>query len=178
MDDAILAYEAPLVSDDEQDPHQPRYAPMYGVQQTRATNQKESMITANQRESVDGRNVTNFNLDGPPGQQDIPAVILDEEDRIPQEVSVDFLRWHQKLGHISPKKIKIMAEYSILPKRLAICRIPMCTTCMFGKATKKPWRAKAPQNRDRPSHTITKPYDYVSVDQLESSTPGLILGQR
>ena len=74
------------------------------------------MTTTDQRESVDGRNVTDFNLDGPPDRQDIPAVIPDEEDRIPQDVSLDFLRWHQRLGHISPKKIKIMAEYGILSK--------------------------------------------------------------
>ena len=50
----------------------------------------------------------------------------------------------------------------------------MCTTCMFGKATKRPWRTKAPLNRDQPSHTITKPGNCVYVDQLESSAPGLI----
>ena len=134
----------------------------------------KSMMTTDQRESVDGRNLTDFNLHGPPGRQDIPAVTPDEEDRTPQDISVAFLPWHQRLGHISPKKIKIMAECDILPKRLATCCVPMCTTCMFGKAMKKPWRAKTPQNRDQPSHTITKPGDCVSVDQLESSTLGLI----
>ena len=78
------------------------------------------------------------------------------------------------LGHILPKKIKVMAEYAILPNRLATCRVPMCTTCMFGKAKKKPWRTKAPQNRDQPTHTITKLGDCVSIAQLESSTLGLI----
>ena len=173
LDDEILAYQAPLVSDDE-NPPQPTHPPAYGLQQSRATDQRESMTTPDQRESEDGRNITDFNLDGPPDRQDLPAVITDEEDRVPQDVSVEFLRWHQRLGHISPKKIKIMAQYGILPRRLATCRVPMCTTCMFGKATKRPWRTKAPQNRDQPSHTITKPGDCVSVDQLESSTPGLI----
>ena len=53
-------------------------------------------------------------------------------------------------------------------------RTHICTTCMFGKATKKPWRTKAPQNREQPSHTLTKPGDCFSVDQLESSIWGLI----
>ena len=129
------------------------------------------MTTTEQRESLDRQKVIDFNLDGPPDRQDIPAVIPDEEDCAPQDVSVEFIRWHQRLGHILSKKIKIMAEYGILPKRLATCRVPICTTCMFGtKATKKPWRTKALQKRDRPSHTITKPGDYVSV----ASTPGLI----
>jgi hypothetical protein len=95
--------------------------------------------------------------------QDTPAVIDDEEDRIPQDVSAEFIRWNHRLGHILPKKIKIMAEHGILPKRLATCRVPICTTCMFGKATKTPWRTKAPLNKNT-SHTITKPGDCVSVD--------------
>jgi hypothetical protein len=45
---------------------------------------------------------------------------------------------------------------------------------MFGKATKRPWRTKTPANSDNRSRTITKPGDCVSVDQLESSTPGFI----
>ena len=64
---------------------------------------------------MDGRNVTNFNLDGPPGRQDIAAVIPDEEDHIPYDVSVELLCWHQRLGHILPKKIKIMAKDGIVP---------------------------------------------------------------
>jgi hypothetical protein len=137
-DDEILAYEAPIASDDEYGANRPEY----GVQQTQASDQRESMITTNQREPADTRTTTDFNLGGPLERQDIPAIIEDEEDRIPQDVSAEFLRWHQRLGHISPKKIKIMAEYRILPKRLATCHVPMCTTCMFGKATKKPWRTK------------------------------------
>jgi hypothetical protein len=45
---------------------------------------------------------------------------------------------------------------------------------MFGKATKKPWRTKAPPSSIQASRTITKPGDCASVDQLESSTPGII----
>jgi hypothetical protein len=71
-----------------------------------------------------------------------------------------------------------MAEDGILPKGLATCRVPLCTTCLFGKATKTPWRVKAPRNLDRPSCTITKPGDCVSVNQLESSTLGIIMQLR
>ena len=49
---------------------------------------------------MDGRNLTDFNLDGPPDRQDTPAVIPDEEGRIPQDISFEFLRWYQRFGYI------------------------------------------------------------------------------
>ena len=115
-----------------------------------------------------------FDLDGQTQDQQLPTIIEDEEDVLPQDASAEFLRWHHKLGHISPKKIRIMAQLGMLPKRLANCQIPLCTTCLFGKATKKPWRMKTPTNKYPRSLFITKPGHCVSVDQLESSTPGLI----
>ena len=53
------------------------------------------------------------------------------------------------------------------------CQVPLCTSCLFGKATRKPWRTKTPHNEQQ-SHTITKPRECISVNQLESFTPGLI----
>ena len=47
---------------------------------------------------------TDFRLDGPttPGRP-TPNIIEDEEDQMPQDASAEFLRWHHKLGHISPQ---------------------------------------------------------------------------
>ena len=50
----------------------------------------------------------------------------------------------------------------------------MCTACIFGKATRRPWRSKTPDNKDETARTITKPGECVYVDQLESTTPGLL----
>jgi hypothetical protein len=44
---------------------------------------------------------------------------------------------------------------------------------MFLKATKQPWRTKAPINQQS-IPPITRPGDCVSVDQLESKTPGFV----
>ena len=66
-----------------------------------------------------------------------------------------------------------MAQEGMLPKRLANVRPPKCAACMIGKATKRPWRVKGPVNTIRP-RPVTKPGDVVSVDQLESTAPGLI----
>ena len=66
-----------------------------------------------------------------------------------------------------------MAANGILPKRLLDCQVPKCPACMYGKLTKKPWRTKSTGNIN-PVPSITKPGDCISVDQLESRTPGFI----
>ena len=74
----------------------------------------------------------------------------DEEDRQPSNVAAEFLKYHIKFGHCSPKKIQVMARQGLLPKRLATCDIPICSACQYGKATKRPWRQKTvtqPRNR-------------------------------
>ena len=44
--------------------------------------------------------------------------------------------------------------------------------CQYGKMTKRPWRVKGDDKRV--TKTATRPGQIVSVDQLESNTPGLI----
>jgi hypothetical protein len=83
------------------------------------------------------------------------------------------LRWHYRLGHLSFKRIKGMAELVIMPKRLSKVTPPKCTGCMFGSMTKKPWRSKG----NKPKgvvHLSTSPGKMVSPDQLESIAAGFI----
>jgi hypothetical protein len=54
-----------------------------------------------------------------------------------------------------------MAARKEIPSRLANCRIPKCQSCLYGKATKRPWRTKGQSE-------VTLPGQCVSVDQLES----------
>ena len=117
-----------------------------------------------------------FDLDGPTPEasKTAPVVVEDEEDCMPQDASAEFLKWHHRLGHASPRKIQMLAKMGILPKRLVNCRVPLCTACLFGKATRRPWRSKTPNNADETSRTVMAPGDCVSIDQLESPTPGLI----
>lgn len=85
----------------------------------------------------------------------------------------DLLRWHYRLGHTSMEKLRNMARQGDLPKRLSTCPVPTCAACRFGKATKVPWRSRGKDNR-RAIKPATRPGQCVSVDQLESTTPGLI----
>jgi hypothetical protein len=115
--------------------------------------------------------VASFDLDGKNGAV-VQPIIEHGDDTHHGNVAAEFLKWHHRLGHISPCKIQLMAKEGRLPAKLASCNILMCTSCMYGKATKRPWRSKAPPNRIK--SICTFPGQCVSVDQLESSTPGLI----
>jgi hypothetical protein len=116
-----------------------------------------------------------FDLDGstPPTPKQPAIVIEDEEDRQATTAAADFLRYHQKFGHISPKKIQVMARRGILPRRLASCPIPVCTACM----------ARLQDVHGDRGHPITNKTQILLPDQenvclstscLSSPTPGLI----
>jgi hypothetical protein len=95
--------------------------------------------------------------------QDDATSILDDQSEL--------LRWHYRLGHVPFANIRLMAARGELPKRLAKCRVPRCQSCLYGRATKQPWRTKGQANKIR---TATQPGECVSVDQLESPVPGFI----
>ena len=88
-------------------------------------------------------------------------------------VAAEFLHWHYALGHVASNKIRAMAKAGILPSRLATCKLPACKACMFAKATRRPWRNKRPPNKIQAGQSL-KPGQCVSVDQLESATPGFV----
>ena len=118
--------------------------------------------------------LTDFDLNGPKDLQPQPAVVEDDDEDQRLTPTAEFLRWHHRLGHISPSKIQILAKQGHLPRRLLDCQVPMCTSCLYGKATRRPWRSRIPKNRMDNTPVITRPGDCVSVDQLVSTTPGLI----
>jgi hypothetical protein len=116
-----------------------------------------------------------FDIDlGTSGSSTEPVVIQDDdEDKQPTSTAAEFLKYHIKFGHCSPRKIKVMAILRILPKRLATCDTPVCSACQYGKASRRPWRQKAAKNAQA-APAPTRPGQVVSVDQMISRTPGLI----
>jgi hypothetical protein len=85
----------------------------------------------------------------------------------------ELLRWHLRLGHASFDKLRVMAGNGDIPKRLADCKVPKCAGCLYGKMTRRPWRTKQAPSKVAPT-PINAPGDCVSVDQLESTSPGFI----
>lgn len=100
--------------------------------------------------------------------------VVKEHDAIyADNPSARLLHWHNRLGHLPFKSLQSMAQQKLLPPSLAISKVPQCAACLYGRATKCAWRTRAPPNKISP-RVINGPGDCISVDQLESSTPGLI----
>jgi hypothetical protein len=97
-----------------------------------------------------------------PSQDDITSAL---------DASTELLRWHHRLGHLPFANLRLMAARREILMRLAKCRVPKCESCLYGQATKRPWRTKASSRKLR---TTTKPGQCVSVDQLESPVAGFV----
>ncbi len=97
--------------------------------------------------------------------------LIDKESSI--STTQEFLRWHQRLGHLAASTMQNMARNGFLPAHLARCEVPVCPSCMAGKAHRRPWRGKSTKNEQGVS-APTQPGQVVSVDQMISSTPGLV----
>ena len=166
-DDPIINLETHLIPDDaNEDNDEQVYQP-------------ESPDTSHQ--GVDWNQSPNtpvlFDPDATSNRTNVPIIIEDEEDTaISQEnPSVEFICWHHKLNHMLAAKLQSMAKRGMLPKRLAKCQIPTCTSCLYGKATRRPLRIKPKVGQQGGKlQTATEPGQCISVDQLESTTPGLI----
>ena len=107
-----------------------------------------------------------------------PAIIEAEDDESgikeqPTSNAAELLRYHHAFGHVSFLKLKEMAKMGTIPKKLANCPVPACSSCLYAKAIKRKWRSRTANNRDEATRP-TRPGERVSVDQLVSPTPGLI----
>ena len=102
----------------------------------------------------------------------VTHIIPDDKEPTALDPHDELLRWHYRLGHLPFDRIKQLASAGQLPKRLLLCKKPFCSACQYGKMTKRPWRVKG-ENKGS-SKTATRPGQIVSVDQLESNTPGMI----
>ena len=72
-------------------------------------------------------------------KDDDTSIIVDEEDRQESTPEAELLMAHHRFQHISFSKLHEMACQGILPQRLAHCKIPLCSACLYGKAMKRAW---------------------------------------
>ena len=103
-----------------------------------------------------------------------PITHMIPEDQEPTSLDPHdkFLRWHYHLGHLSFECILPQARSGQLPKHLLTCKKSFCTACQYSKMTKHLWRVKGDDKKA--TKNATWPGQIVSVDQLESNTPGFI----
>ena len=102
----------------------------------------------------------------------ITHIIPEDQEPTSLDPHNELLRWHYRLGHLSFECIRQLTRLGQLPKRLLTCKKPFCTACQYGKLTKRPWRVKGDDKKS--TKVATRPGQIVSVDQLESNTPGFI----
>jgi hypothetical protein len=105
----------------------------------------------------------------------VPNNVIEEEDNklAAQDIQAELLIWHHQLGHLSFQKLKLLALLKVIPSNLATAHPPKCAGCIYGALTKRPWRTKSLKGRNH-LFTATKSGECVSIDQLESTTPGFI----
>jgi len=113
-------------------------------------------------------------------QIDIPKLTELELMQIstPQTLDSDqreFMELHCKLSHLPFPAMIVLAEKGKIQKKYAKLkhRLPICMSCIFGKAHRKPWRSKGSKGSIR-KESDDAPGKCVSMDQLVSAQPGLI----
>jgi hypothetical protein len=95
----------------------------------------------------------------------------------------EYMRWHYNLNHASQKVMTRMANKGMLPSYITrILKImdkqcrkgPICNDCYSASAARTPWRTKPNRQMKQTDdkRASLSPGDVVSVDQLETSTPG------
>ena len=102
----------------------------------------------------------------------VTHVIPDNQEPTSLDPHDELLWWYYRLGHLPFDCIRQLVSTGQLPKRLLSCKKPLCSACQYGILTKRPWRVKGDDKKA--TKTATRPGQIVSVDQLESNTPGLI----
>ena len=83
------------------------------------------------------------------------------------------MQLHYHLNDLPFKCLFQLAKQELLPKKILKTNTLICPACQYGKMHCKPWRTKG--NHSKASRVATKPGQIVSVDQLESLTPGFIV---
>ena len=102
----------------------------------------------------------------------VPHVIPEDQEPKSLDPQDELLRWHYRLGHLLFDRVKQLATKRKLPKPLLTCPTPFCAACQYGKMTRRPWRVKG--DNKGTANMATDPGQIVSVDQLESTSPGFI----
>jgi len=167
-----IAFDAALISDDEDDddftdstrPRHPRHDNIATTWPTARGGKEDNLPWKDSQ-------LPNTALQ--PARK-LPAIVEQEElESRAEKDEAMLLEYHYKFSHAPFSKLQTMAKRGVIPTRLARCRVPVCAACMYGKATKRPWRTKQAANRDE-AFQPTKPGQVVSVDQLKSPTPGFV----
>ena len=163
-------FPAHLIPPDDDDPVTPAPGPAPNIPSPISLPRDTSPITP--QNQTEGLTSTSFDLTDQEEEDKGIAPVQDDAHVQLSNPSDELLYWHYRLGHLPFSTCVEMAKVGDLPARLAKCRIPTCAACRFGKATRVPWRTRG--QKDSRLRKATSPGECVSVDQMESTTPGLV----
>ena len=98
----------------------------------------------------------------------------------PQELLTlqqEFLYLHNRLYHMHNHWLLKLPKERVIPHRLAALKekLPICASCRFGQAHKRPWWTKGKHTNPIRSKYDVNPGDCVSTDQIVSAQPGMVL---
>ena len=175
--DPVTAMDATYVTDDEEPlSPEPREEDLRQWESDWESNQQEG---AQLSEGETGETTPAFRQEPvlidflPEDNQTSEQVVYpDKEDKPMDNHVAELLRVHHRLNHVPFAKLKVMAKQGLIPKRLQHVEAPACSACLYGKASRKPWRSKP--KKDKKVRVATKVGEIVSVDMLKSPIPGLI----
>ncbi len=88
----------------------------------------------------------------------------------------EFLARHHRLYHMPFHRMIQLAQEGHLPCRFLKLQnnTPICVSCKFGQAHKRPWQTLGKQSNPIRSKEHNLPGDCVSTDQMVSAQPGLV----
>ena len=90
----------------------------------------------------------------------------------------EFLSLHHRLLHLPFTTMLRLSKLGVLPRRFLKLKnnLPLCTSCLFGKAHRRPWRHKgSSSNKGVLRNKCTnEPGKIIGVDQMVSAQPGLV----
>jgi GAG-pre-integrase domain len=97
---------------------------------------------------------------------------VDQHESSSMSQEEELMHWHHCLCHMPMKRVQNLAAKGILPRRITKCKILLCPACVFDKMTRRRWRTSSTESSITPDECDVG--GLVSVDQLQSSTPGII----
>lgn len=155
----------------------------------------ESVVDRNDAElcaaSPPTSNKTSSSPETPMGKPSIPSeitehiihsnkseLLLHRVDKPLDRYQQELLSWHYRLAHLPFPKLIELARAGVIPRHLAkTSRQPLCASCIYGKAHKRPWRIGSSTGHIRKEED-NFPGACVSVGQLESAQDGLVPQQK
>lgn len=108
----------------------------------------------------------------------IPSLRISQEESLlrvhyfeTQDKAVSMSLAHRRLGHISPQKVKLLAEGMAEGLTLKTTKLPeICDNCMMGQMKAKPFPNQSTNVRSQ------KPFEMIHMDLLEAPMPALGTG--